>query len=223
MEPKIPDWLRLVIRKLNFFAVPNLGTLLAALAVVGFVTNIVTPIPLDRLVFDPDLVLQGEWWRLFTFPFLGPSSSQPIFFIFYVLYIYFILNTIEEGWGAANLTVYLGLGYIGLLAGAFLTRLPVDINKFLLENVSLAFGTLYPNFTLNLYFVIPVRAKWLAMLAGALILYDFVQVGLWGKVFLLLAFAPYLLFFGAHLYRVCRGKWKTRQNRKRFDDDMWRR
>jgi hypothetical protein len=88
--------------------------------------------------------------------------------------------------------------------------------------VSLAFGTLFPEFEMYLYFIIPVKAKWLAVLAGVFILIQFVMGSLMKKLFLAIVLTPYFLFFAPILFSYLRNKKRKKDFNKKFDPDMWR-
>lgn len=221
MDSRFPQWLRTLVRKLEFIAVPNLGSILCGIAVVAFIANFVNPIPLQRFIFVPQLVLEGEWWRLFTFPFVG-GLSNPIFVLFYCMYVYFVMNTLESAWGASALTLYVILGYLCVLLVSFVTLRPMDISWYLLEYLTLAYGTLYPNYELNLYGIIPVKAKWFAWLSVVFITMGFVRGGVLDNLMLPVAFLPYLVFFGPMLLGYMKDWKRTKENRKRFEHDMWR-
>lgn len=221
MDERFPRWFRKATEKLDFIGIPNLGPLICAMAVLAYLAQTTGTIPYERFVFHPYLVLQGEWWRLFTFP-ISQGLSHPLWLLMYVFYLYFVINTLESHWGPGPTTLYLVLGYLSALTGSFLTMQPIEIWYYILENVSLAFGTLFPEFELMLYFVLPVKAKWLAMLAGVLILFKFIAGGMDAKILILCSLFPYFLFFGPFLFRELRDRKRTREHRKRFDQDMWR-
>jgi hypothetical protein len=218
VDDRFPLWLRRVVGKLDFIGVPNLGALLCGIAVVAFFANLNHSVPLDRFIFDPELVRQGQWWRLFTFIFTS-GFSNPINLIFYVLYLYFVMNALESLWGAGPLTVYILLSYLCCLLGAFIADSQVDISYYILTNVSLAFGTLLPDYQLLIYFILPVKAKWLALLGGAFIIWQIIG----GNIIIMpLSLIPYVLFFSPLLVKNIRSRIRISQNRKRFDDDMWK-
>jgi hypothetical protein len=224
MDDRFPLWLRRALVKLHFLNIPNLGGILCGLAALGFLANWFMPIGIQRFLFDPELVLQGEWWRLVTFPFTG-GLTNPIFLLFYVMYLYFISEALESTWGPGPFTVYVLLGYLGCLIVAFITGYTIDISYFLIQYLTLAFGTLYPDYELNLYGIIPVKAKWFAWLAVLLIMVQFAHVLTLGFVEALalpLAFLPYLVFFGSLLLNQIRNRIRTSKNRRRFHDDMWK-
>jgi hypothetical protein len=86
----------------------------------------------------------------------------------------------------------------------------------------LVFGTLFPNFEILLFFILPVKAKWLTLFSGLLLLLQFLVGSSTFKIFLLFALVPYFLFFGTYFFKEAKILIKTRRNRSRFDKDMWR-
>lgn len=219
MDDRFPKPLRWLLRRLDWLAIPNLGMLVAGLAVLAFCAKIFLGTPTERFIFDPVLVSQGEWWRLFAFP---TELDNPIWLLFYVLYVFFVMGALEEAWGSSPLTIFVLMCYGAAVGGAFLTGRPVSIWYHVMENVSLAFGTVFPDVTLHLFAILPVKAKWLAWLAGGLLGLQFVFGTVETKIFLAVVLLPYFVFFGPMLYRNIRMTVKTYRNRKRFDGDMWR-
>lgn len=217
VDNRIPKIVRKWVEKLDFIAIPNLGALICGLALLGFFGTQFLGAPLERFLFDPALVREGEWWRLFAFPVSG-QTSNPIWLLFYVLFIYFVVSALEAEWGSGPLTLFTLLSYLCAMSGAFLINEPVSIWYYVLENLSLAFGTLFPEVEFLLFFILPVKAKWLAMLGGGLLALQFLTASLMFKVFLLLALAPYLLFFGPWLLQTVKYRIRKRKERHRLDD-----
>jgi len=195
-----------------------MAMLVCGMAVLAFLGREMLGAPLARFMFDPYMILQGEWWRLFPLP-ISEDFSNPIWFLFYILYIYFVVGALEAEWGAGPLTVFIILSYITAVAGAFIVMEPISIWFYILANVSLAFGTLFPDVELYLFFILPVKAKWLSLLAGAFIFLKFIVGGLFEKLFLLVVLLPFLIFFSPMLYARFRTWRKVRRNRQRFGDD----
>jgi hypothetical protein len=192
-----------------------MGILIAGLAILGFVGQSLLGAPLERFLFDPELFMAGEYWRVFAFPTL----NDPLWLLFFVLYVYFIFGMLESSWGEAPTTLYTLLSYLAALGASFFAGQPLSIWTSVIENISLAFGTLFPEMEFYLFFILPVKAKWLAALAGALFFYQFLT-GSWEmKVFLLIMLSPYLFFFGPVLGKLIRGKIRVMRNRKRFGGD----
>ena len=110
-------------------------------------------------------------------------------------------------WGALRYNVYLLIGYIATVAVSFLTpQAPASIG-FLEGSVFLAFAAIFPDFVIQLFFLLPVKIKWLALLTW--IGYFFALVfGAWTTRLLVLAsMGNFLVFFGKDiLYRLRIGR-----------------
>ncbi|NBV49804.1 hypothetical protein EBR78_01145 [bacterium] len=225
MDHRFPKWLRLIVNKLSFLGLPNLGMLVCGLGAMAYFAQISGFSAADRFMFDPVAIREGgEWWRLFAFPMSDPASTptNPLFFIFFIMFTYFVFQSIESQWGAGPLTVFVLLCYLATALGALILGYRTNIWQYILLNVSLVFGTLFPNFEILLFFILPVKAKWLTAFSGALLLFQF-ALGDWDfKRFLLFALFPYFLFFGSYFLQEIRSRLKVAKNRKKFDHDMWR-
>ncbi len=221
MDERFPKWLRTGLRKLDFLGLPNIGMFVCGLTVLGFFGLNFLGAPLERFIFDPGLVMQGEWWRLVAFP-TGDGISNPLWFLFYVLYIYFVMNAIEAHWGPGPLTIFTGFAYWTAIGASFLVGRPLSIWYHVVENLTLAFGTLFPHLEFLLFFIIPVKAKWIALFAGGMLLIQFLLGGWETKLFLLIVMLPYMTFFGPYVVKEARALWKKRKNNKRMDHDSWR-
>jgi hypothetical protein len=215
MDDRFPKALRIAVDKLSFISMPNLGTLIAGLAILGFVGHSILNAPMERFLFDPQAFLAGEYWRIFAFPTL----TDPLWLLFFCMYVYFIFGMLETSWGEAPTTIYTLLSYLAALGASFFAGSPLSIWTSVMQNISLGFGTLFPEMEFYLFFVLPVKAKWLAMLAGGLFVYQFFTGSLEMKGFLLIMLSPYLLFFGPVLYKAAMTRWKISRNRKRFGGD----
>lgn len=212
-------------RRLGWLAVPNVTMALIVGQAVLYVANILAQngegVSLDRVMLDPAKVMQGEVWRLVTFLF-APPPIGPIFVIFYFMLFHLFGTTLEQQWGTFKYNLFLLIGYLANVAAAFLGAFVLQqqlgaemndtlklasitaTNSFLYGSVFLAFARLYPDFTLNLFFVLPIRIKWLALLAWIGYVYVLV-VGNWMERMLIIATVlNYLLFFGREHVRELR-------------------
>ncbi len=143
--------------------------------------------------FNRTLILSGEVWRVFTFLFL-PSSSSPIWFIFSAFFYYFIGTALEEYWGSEKFTAYVITGAVLTIISGFITG--YAYNLFLFLSFFLVYATLNPNTEFRIYFVLPIKAKWLAYVYLLIILYSFIFGGMTIRLLILASFINYALFFG---------------------------
>lgn len=225
MDHRFPLWLRTVLRRLDFLGLPNLGMLICGLGAMAYFAQVSGYSAVDKFLFDPEAIRYGgEWWRLFAFPMSDPSGtpSQPLFFLFFILFTYFIFQSIESQWGSGPLTVYVLLCYLCTAVGALMLNYRTNLWHYILLNLNLVFGTLFPNFEILLFFILPIKAKWLTLFSALLLLIQFLVGPENFKLFLLFVLFPYFLFFGSYFFQEAKIKIKTRQNRNRFDKDMWR-
>lgn len=170
------------------------------------------------LVLYPDRVLQGEIWRLVTYIFIPPSFSP--FWIIFVLYFYYLVGTgLEQAWGAFRFNLYYLLGMVGTTVAAFITGAGYT-GVYLNLSLFLAFAHLYPDFQLLLFFILPVKIKYLAWLNWALLGGTVLLGALPHKIAAVAAVINFFIFFGKDIYRDIKLKRQVRRNRKRFFSEV---
>ncbi len=152
------------------------------------------------LYFSRYYIFCGLFWRVLTFVFV-PSSSGVFWFAISMYFYWFIGSNLEREWGSGKFTIYYCSGVIlsavsGMICG-YATISYINLSLFL------AFATLFPNLQFLVWFIIPVKAKWLAWFDAALLLYHiyaYAMAGYWYMVVLIaVSFLNYLIFFSGEL------------------------
>jgi hypothetical protein len=196
-------------RKLRRFAVPNVTVGLIVCQVLAYGAWFADKEALDKLTFVPSLFLAGEWWRAVTFLVMPPETHP--FFAFLAWYFFYLMGTaLENHWGTLRYNIFLLVGWLATI-GAALAVAPWagDVpatNGYFEASVFLAFAWLYPDFVIQLFFILPVKIKWLALLTWVVYFFTFVFGGWLERVLVLAAISNFLLFFGtAIVRRVARG------------------
>ena len=136
---------------------------------------------LNFLYFDPQMVLRGEVWRIVTYIFV-PSTTSVFWLVVELYFYYWIGSTLERQWGTAKFNLYYISGALLTVLGVVLASL-ITGNPYLAAagtgyvNLSMffAFAFLFPNTTVLLFFILPVKMKWLAYLDGALFAFDIIK------------------------------------------------
>lgn len=190
-----PRWLDRLERRLGFLALPGLAALLAGLnAAVGLLTLFKPEFP-ERLILDPAAILSGEIWRAVTFLFI-PAQTTPLWLAVWVILIYSLMRALERAWGDFCFTVYLLAGAIATTVASLATGLPLSSGPLQLS-VFLAFARLNGEMEFLLFFVLPVKVRWLALLAwlwaGWTIFFGPAPAA---RIAVLAGLANYALFFG---------------------------
>jgi membrane associated rhomboid family serine protease len=190
-------------KKIGRFAIPHLTLYLIAGQSFFYLMYMTGKLERSATYLSADMVMAGEWWRLFTLPFDPPRQSL-IFTLFAWYFFYLMGSTLEEHWGAFRYNAYLLLGCIITVAASFLVpEYPVS-NAFLAGSIFLAFATLFPDFQILLFFILPVRIKWLALLAWLGYAYQMLFGDWAARLMVLAAIANYLLFFARDIYLTVR-------------------
>src|SRR5271154_5723920 len=103
LDGDTPKWIDRLDRLLPGFGIPNLALYLLGAQAAGFLLILAEPRAMGLLILDPYLVLRGEVWRLVTFLAL-PLSFSPLWMVFVLYFLYFIINALEEEWGEFRAT-----------------------------------------------------------------------------------------------------------------------
>ena len=190
-------------RKYGRLALPHVTLAIIAGQVLCYFLTAGNPDFIHALRLVPSRIMEGELWRLITFV-VEPPIAHPIFAIF-GWYLFYLMGTaLENRWGVFQYNAFLLVGYIAAIAVSFLTPEQPSSHMFIGTTVFLAFAHLYPDFQILLFFIIPVKIKWLALLtwAGycALIL-----MGSWTiRLLILASISNFLLFFGRDILLTMR-------------------
>jgi len=159
------------------------------------------------LPFHPVLIAQGQIWRIITWVFI-PIDQNILWFAISLYFYYFIGSTLEREWGAGKFTIFYASGVLLNLIYGFIMwfafRSPVMITPtFLNLSMLFAFATLFPDVVIRLFFVIPLKIKWLALFNAVFFVISIVQSIIANNFFLaflpLVAILNYLLMCGHEL------------------------
>ena len=208
------SWLDRFCAKHRNLAVPNLMLYIVIGNVIVFVLDMFSRYSFSHmLTFVPYYIFHGQIWRLVTFIFV-PEGSNLLFVAISLYFYYFIGNALEREWGSARFTVFYGIGVlVNIAVGLVLSFLyglnyPWPVVSMYYINMSLffAFAALYPDLQVLLFFIIPVKVKWLAWIDAAFfawsILSSLFHLNWVGVVLPVVAILNFLLFFSSDAARI---------------------
>lgn len=233
-------WLYKLENKLGKYYIRNLMTVIVAGMVIVYLGDMFMAAGgmsvSSWLSLNIAAVMRGQVWRLITFVFIPPSSN--VFFILINLYFYFMLGRmLESYWGGFRLNVYYLFGILGTIAGAFVAYFLVPYvssaaalisptNAYLNLSLFLALATLMPDMEFRLFFLIPLKAKWLAIAYAVLLVIPILQTvvfspnplgnGLTQLIALVFSLINYLIFFGPTLISGIRQQIIVSRNRRQW-------
>ena len=202
------NFLNKLERKYGRYAIQNLPMIMVVLYVIGYVIELFFPSALSLFQLEPYDILHGQIWRLVTWVIIPPSSLD--IFTIIMLYFYFSLGrTLEQTWGAFRFNLYIFSGMFFTAVGAFIlygalyamTGSQVyGIGNFFSTyyinmSIFLAFALTYPDLQVMLYFLIPIRIKWMGLLYGVLILADLVRGNWASRVAIIASLFNFIIFY----------------------------
>lgn len=195
-------------RKIGRYAVPNLIVWLLAGYAIGFVLMRMAPGVLSLMTLEPYYILRGQIWRLVTWVLMPPNTSL-IFALIMMMFYYQLGQTLERTWGSFRFNVYIFGGILFTIIGAFLLYgiyyigygVPVTgMGSFFSTNyinmtIFLAFAVCYPQMQVLLYFIIPVKMKWLAAVYCIMIALNMFETSWAGRVAISMSILNFLVFY----------------------------
>lgn len=180
--------------KFRRICIPNLMLyLVIAMAGVYIVELFVPNVSLiSYMIFDRELIFAGQWWRVITWILIPPSSS--IIFIIFSLYFYYLIGLgLEHSWGSFKFNLYYLVGIIATIIGGFITG--TTDNTFLNYSLFFAFAILYPDFQVMLFFIIPIKIKWLALVDLLFFIISLIFSPMYIRVAIIASMLNFILFF----------------------------
>jgi hypothetical protein len=200
LEPELPmSWLRRLERHFQPLAIPNLTVWLIGGQLIVFFLSFAEPAIYDAMLLAPKKVVEGEWWRLLAFPFIPTFGG--ILWLFALMFFYTMGSALEMTWGTTRYNLFVLIGYLSSIAFAALVGVfaPEDVvatNAFLYGSIFLAFAYLFPEYELLVFFIIPVKVKWLALLQ----LFGYLTtIGLGAATFWQGGWLLWVMLFASHL------------------------
>lgn len=216
-------------RKFGKYAIPNLSLYLIIGYVIGYVIDIISPEMSSYITFDPYLILNGQIWRLFTW-IITPPEGLDLFTIIMLMFYYSVGNSLERAWGTFRYNLYLFTGFIFTVIGGFVLYFMLSATEdamicgelisffvstyYVNMSIFLAIAATFPEMEVLLYFVLPIKVKWLGVLYGAFAIYEAVYGGWAIRMMIIASLLNFIIFFFTN--RNMR-KYSPRQMKRRYD------
>ncbi|MCM1257269.1 MAG: hypothetical protein NC307_05405 [Roseburia sp.] len=194
-------------RKFGKFAIPNLIVYLLAGYVIGYTLSYIAPGALYYLTLEPYYILHGQVWRLITWVLIPPSRNL-LFAVIMIMFYFQLGRSLEHVWGTFRFNLYIFGGIIFTIIGAFILYGVgalmgyqmygmgwVISTDYINMGIFLAYALCFPEMQVLLYFVIPVKMKWMAWLYVVLIAIDLFQTNWAGRVVIIASLLNFIVFY----------------------------
>ena len=184
------------------FGIPNLMRYIAIGNVFFWLLGLVNPTLISYMSFSPGRVLQGEIWRLISFFFIPESFN--ILGLITIYFYYWIGSTLERQWGPGLFTIYFFSGaLLTMLYGILMTVLGYAGYSYTPTYVYLAmffaFAVYYPDVQILLFFILPIKIKYLAYLNAAFFVYGMIVNPFPVNLLPLIAMLNFIIYCGGEL------------------------
>ncbi len=192
------------------FGIQNLMKILVIIQIVVYVVNFVTELTMGYgwswyLTFIPAAIFQGQLWRLVTWLVI-PNAGNPFMLLLSCYFYWWIASTLERQWGTARFNLfYLSGAVLSVVLGLVLSLLQpmfsgfsMNLSYYLNLSIFLIIATMFGEMQVLLFFVVPIKMKWMAIIDVVLIVVDMVELfaaGAWAYALVPLAsFINYFIF-----------------------------
>lgn len=193
-------------RKVGRYAIPNLIRYIIGAYAIGLAMVYMAPQFLSYLTLEPYYIMRGQVWRLLTWIFIPESVS--ILTLIMLLFYYQIGSELEYYWGTFRFNLYMIGGIIftdiaamvlyGIMSYVYNSAVLMDGlfgTSYLNLSLFLAFAVCFPELEVRLYFLIPVKMKWMALVYGIITLYTIINASWVARVAIIASLLNFIIFY----------------------------
>lgn len=189
------------------FGIRNLMRYICIANVAFWLIGTLEPAFLSYFAFDPRAILHGQIWRLVSFVFYPPSMGLLAFIAFY--FYYWIGSTLEAHWGTGQFNIYFFTGVILTIIYGFLMYFITGVSfmldaQYIYLSMFFSFAALFPNLEVLLFFIIPIKIKYLAYIDAAYFIIGVISGSFPANLLPVVAVLNFLIFCGGDLFRDIR-------------------
>ena len=183
---------------------------------VIWILQFIMPGVLSYLAFSPYYILHGQVWRLISFIFIPVSTNFLAFIAFY--FYYMVGKVLEAKWGTGRFTIYFFSGVLFTVLYGFIVYFITGVSypvqaDYIYLSMFFSFAALFPDMQVLLFFILPIRIKWLALVNAVLFIVGIVTTRFPFNLVPVVAVLNFVLFCGGDLYERIRAFVSGRKSR----------
>ena len=161
----------------------------------------------NLLVFNREKILQGQIWRLISYPLTYRVDNLLLMAV--SLFCYYSLGrAMENIWGTLRFNLFYLTGVVMMDIYCLIFGGQASVT-YLNLSLFLSYATLFPDAHFLLFFIIPVKAWIFALFDLAIVLMDLVTYPFPYNLFSVISLANYFLFFGKDVLNVIPMSWRA--------------
>lgn len=212
--PRTMPLLNTLEQKFGRLAISNIVRVIAALQFINWFLLRISPGFGTKLIFDPSLILQGEIWRLVSYVVLPGGTS--IIWLLTISFMWMINDGLEQAWGSFRLNLYVFFGMFCMVVGGFIW--PMQSTGWVLwATLLFAFAVYFPDQEILLFFILPIKIKWLALMSAAGLGFVFISVPGAMRMNILFSLLNFLITFGPGFIQQLKHRGEVADRRRRFE------
>ena len=189
------------------FGIPNLMRYIVIANIVFWLLNFVNGKFIYYMTFSPFAIMHGQVWRLISFVFIPPGTGIIAFIAFYFYYV--IGSSLEQHWGTAKFNLYFLTGVLLTIIYGFLvyfiTGRSCNLSAvYIYLSLFFSFAALFPDMQVLLFFIIPIKIKYLAIVDGILFILGVIGSRFPENLLPVVAVLNFVIFCGGEMFRPLR-------------------
>ncbi|HVO32837.1 MAG TPA: hypothetical protein VMU17_02910 [Elusimicrobiota bacterium] len=209
------NWLDRLERRFGSWSIPDFPLFIVAANGLIYILMQLRPEFYSKLLLDPSAVCGGEWWRILTFLFVPPPWS-PLFVVLWLYLLFVYAQALEHEWGEFKFCFFYLSGAVATIVAAMFVVHHTLSNVALNTSLFFAFASLFPEFQILVFFIIPVKVKHIAWVIWASVIWTLLTGSFSARVALVASLVNYFLFFGPELWETAKLRLAVYRNRRRF-------
>ena len=206
-------------QKFGRFAIPNLVRFIATLQFLNWFLIKWNPGFFSKLAFVPELILQGELWRLVSYIVL--PGGQDIIWLLTIPFLWMINDGLEQAWGSFRLNLYVFFGMFCIALGGVVSPEP-STGWVLWATLLFAFAVYFPDQEILLFFILPIKIKWLAFIGAAGVGFAFMGNDWSMRIHIFFSLLNFLITFTPGFIRQWKHRGEVMSRRQRFESESKR-
>jgi hypothetical protein len=151
--------------KLEKFTIANLTNILILFMAVVNLLDIITNTSYHY--FQIQMLFSENWWQIFLFPFRITTNLISLILFLYIFWLFG--NMLEQELGILKYNLFIFSGYFFILIGTYFY--PIDA-YYVYLSVFFAIAYLYPDMEILLFFILPIKMKWIGIFTGVFLIYN---------------------------------------------------